>query len=98
MKRYLYYNSYFLYRYSPIFVWEVSLPPESVKLDWETQHLTSVSDEINEIAVVGQQVFSQVLERIFEINFEELGKAFSLLFVVAFILCVHHGTNEIFQD
>ncbi|KAJ1521305.1 hypothetical protein ONE63_002983 [Megalurothrips usitatus] len=61
------------FKFSPIFVWEVSLPPETVKLDWETQHLTLVSDEINEIAVAGQQIFSQVLERIFEINSEDLG-------------------------
>lgn len=55
-------------------MWEVSLPLESVKLDWETQHLTSVFDEINEIAVAGQQVFSQVLERIFEINSDDPGE------------------------
>lgn len=64
------------YRYSPIFIWEVTLPPELVKLDWETQHMTVVSDEINEIAVAGQQVFSQVLERIFETYSEDAGKYF----------------------
>ncbi|XP_026288487.1 putative 1-phosphatidylinositol 3-phosphate 5-kinase isoform X2 [Frankliniella occidentalis] len=52
------------FKYSPIMVWEVSLPPETVNLDWETEHLTQVSDEINEIAVAGQTIFSQVLERI----------------------------------
>ncbi|XP_034244231.1 1-phosphatidylinositol 3-phosphate 5-kinase isoform X2 [Thrips palmi] len=61
------------FKYSPIFIWEVSLPPELVKLDWETQHMALVSDEISDIAVAGQEVFSQVLERIFETYSEDSG-------------------------
>ena len=68
----------------------------SVKLDWDTQHLTSVSDEINEIAVAGQQVFSQVLERIFEINFEDPGNDFTFLFLPSFFKLLMR--NCFFED
>ncbi|XP_045464624.1 1-phosphatidylinositol 3-phosphate 5-kinase [Harmonia axyridis] len=60
-----YKNDVASFRYSPIEIWEISLPPPVIKLkvDVEHQHQTLI-EEIKDLAQKGHDVFSSITEKI----------------------------------
>lgn len=83
-----------LFKFSPVAVWEISLPPPIISIQFDPQHKNAIMDELRNLAIKGHDIYSSVVERLLNLECSEEGKfcliSFYLyfLFFILYYICI----------
>ncbi|KAL0271738.1 UNVERIFIED_CONTAM: hypothetical protein PYX00_008735 [Menopon gallinae] len=60
-----------LFKFSPVAVWEIYLPPPIISIQFDPQHKNAIMDELRNLAIKGYDIYSSVYERLSNLECSE---------------------------
>lgn len=59
------------FRFTDILLWELSLPPKILKIQPSRVPISVVMEQVKEWAVMGHEIFSSILEKLYLLDYED---------------------------